>query len=967
MERPKMVAFKDIDEESSKASESASDREDSPTSPSRQYTLLSSARNKKKEGSSPEKSPKLGLRAKKLWSQVPELMESKLTRESDTPWGLRKALIARKFTDLMKNLKAKNSPTTSKVNLQDESLEYTARQICREIGQMPVSRRSVEHLKQLSDSIPLVSTFFEQLDSKSCKELAKYLVFEKLGTEAVICKQGEKGEWFYIILSGKCFVYVQSTESEEREEMKEVEDNDEAEASKQGLEAAQSKRPKKSNKFNNFQKLWQKVMPEGFHEARDLQGRDRARGEEAAGAMWSSGTRRDMDTVLKQRQRNHRSKSILQSEVVMSMPISKQGLAIPENDEVDPASLSGLMRARQPTMTTLAKSQDLASRRMQGREPAASGQVMIRAITAFYANKRNNHKYNSQQISHQKMESPRKGDHSAISKLRRALSGRAITGKITAGGQHKSLVPRRQNTGALLTADDDPLTTEYGKKVAELEAGACFGEIALLSEVPRQASIVTKDNVELLKVNRTKFLATMQSVGSGAGTMFHPDYIWSVLDTPPKNRSRVEELKMHIFVTGMPFFKKLPPKVMIELISALKGSKIRAGEVVFNQGDQGDAMFIIVSVSLQLHLQMEAEDKEKEKEKTVQQRQPRMSKQETETRSRSTTLGGDPQEVRRTLRGAASRRDPSQLTAVEAAERLEALKLKVATEYPQGDPPPADQLEAFYTRLESAASQIYGKCVNRLQRGTSFGELALIKRSPRAATILAIDECILIKIEKGAYDRTLRVVQQREMEEKIAFLRTIPALQLMRRGELQRFVHYIKVKTMPRNEVVVQQGELGTALYLIYEGEVRVLRKTANPVRAHSLQVLEPGAKPCMQKLELATMGSGQYFGEDALFGRPKRTPNDGIGESTSEMVENERGGHAYTIICNTATTLYIISKENLLNQTASHILQAFRDAQKVKLNFRVQRTEFLKESQVTSPAPEVPGRSFVTPPAPRL
>eukprot|EP00854_Cymbomonas_tetramitiformis_P016608 gene16608-19728_t len=305
---------------------------------------------------------------------------------------------------------------------------------------------------------------------------------------------------------------------------------------------------------------------------------------------------------------------------------------------------------------------------------------------------------------------------------------------------------------------------------------------------------------------------------------------------------------------GMPFFKKLPPKVMIELISALKGSKIRAGEVVFNQGDQGDAMFIIVSGACSVHLQMEAEDKEKEKEKTVQQRQPRMSKQETETRSRSTTLGGDPQEVRRTLRGAASRRDPSQLTAVEAAERLEALKLKVATEYPQGDPPPADQLEAFYTRLESAASQIYGKCVNRLQRGTSFGELALIKRSPRAATILAIDECILIKIEKGAYDRTLRVVQQREMEEKIAFLRTIPALQLMRRGELQRFVHYIKVKTMPRNEVVVQQGELGTALYLIYEGEVRVLRKTANPVRAHSLQVLEPGAKPCMQKLELATM-----------------------------------------------------------------------------------------------------------------
>ena len=49
----------------------------------------------------------------------------------------------------------------------------------------------------------------------------------------------------------------------------------------------------------------------------------------------------------------------------------------------------------------------------------------------------------------------------------------------------------------------------------------------------------------------------------------------------------------------------------------------------------------------------------------------------------------------------------------------------------------------------------------RLTNGQSFGELALLNDSPRAATIQCINECIFAVIERKDYKRVLKQVEQR--------------------------------------------------------------------------------------------------------------------------------------------------------------------------------------------------------------
>ena len=52
---------------------------------------------------------------------------------------------------------------------------------------------------------------------------------------------------------------------------------------------------------------------------------------------------------------------------------------------------------------------------------------------------------------------------------------------------------------------------------------------------------------------------------------------------------------------------------------------------------------------------------------------------------------------------------------------------------------------------------VNGSVVCLLSDGDGFGELALINDKPRSATIRAFDICQFIKVEKGDYNRILKV------------------------------------------------------------------------------------------------------------------------------------------------------------------------------------------------------------------
>jgi CRP-like cAMP-binding protein len=135
-----------------------------------------------------------------------------------------------------------------------------------------------------------------------------------------------------------------------------------------------------------------------------------------------------------------------------------------------------------------------------------------------------------------------------------------------------------------------------------------------------------------------------------------------------------------------------------------------------------------------------------------------------------------------------------------------------------------------------------------LERGDSFGELALLKSTPRSATARAATETELFETDESTFDRLLA-----DEIDAPTFGLTLQAMAELR--ELRAFAHLSSealgellehgewVNAAP-GEALIEQGAEGDAFYAIRSGRVDVVRDGE----------------------EIATLGPGQYFGETALL-----------------------------------------------------------------------------------------------------
>eukprot|EP01087_Luapelamoeba_hula_P013554 TRINITY_DN386_c0_g1_i3.p1 TRINITY_DN386_c0_g1~~TRINITY_DN386_c0_g1_i3.p1 ORF type:complete len:392 (+),score=71.86 TRINITY_DN386_c0_g1_i3:235-1410(+) len=154
----------------------------------------------------------------------------------------------------------------------------------------------------------------------------------------------------------------------------------------------------------------------------------------------------------------------------------------------------------------------------------------------------------------------------------------------------------------------------------------------------------------------------------------------------------------------------------------------------------------------------------------------------------------------------------------------------------------------------------------------SFGELALIYGSPRAATVKAITDVTLWAIDRVTYRRILMGATMKKRKLYESFLERVPILAPLHKYERLTVADALEPVYFNDGETVVRQGDLGDGFYIIVDGEVRVL------------QDLGDGEK------EVARLYSSSYFGEIALLtNRPRAATVVAVGQCKCVKMDREK------------------------------------------------------------------------------
>ena len=156
-------------------------------------------------------------------------------------------------------------------------------------------------------------------------------------------------------------------------------------------------------------------------------------------------------------------------------------------------------------------------------------------------------------------------------------------------------------------------------------------------------------------------------------------------------------------------------------------------------------------------------------------------------------------------------------------------------------------------RLQAVAAD--GTVLNEIAPGQGFGELALLDRTPRSATVVALEASELWSLDASHFQRWVRdrveiAARIRADQRERQALAALPFFRDLDGGGLDRIATRLQTRRFDEGEVVVQAGEKGGGYYVIRDGQADVTLPDGRYVR---------------------TLGPGDGFGELALiFGVPR-------------------------------------------------------------------------------------------------
>ncbi|CAJ1455116.1 unnamed protein product [Effrenium voratum] len=269
----------------------------------------------------------------------------------------------------------------------------------------------------------------------------------------------------------------------------------------------------------------------------------------------------------------------------------------------------------------------------------------------------------------------------------------------------KRLEPREDEAGRPVYATVEGFNcfredSDLGPQVNVLESGAVFGEVSLLSDAPRSASVRCLEDCELLVVNAVAFrkvLAEFVDVARACGALQSVDFFNKLEETTPGI--------IHTLAKSSEFLTELK------------------GQVIFRQNDPGKCCFILVKGQVTVHM------REGRKGPPT----PRMRGGEMPTLT----------DWRR--------------TGLEAFDETARSEEKRNGKQPR----PAQSFRTSEGFSTFSKESNYGKMLRFLREVSLFGELALQNTEPRSASIVCSQDSEFLRLRKEDF---LAAIQGRKQK-----------------------------------------------------------------------------------------------------------------------------------------------------------------------------------------------------------
>jgi len=157
--------------------------------------------------------------------------------------------------------------------------------------------------------------------------------------------------------------------------------------------------------------------------------------------------------------------------------------------------------------------------------------------------------------------------------------------------------------------------------------------------------------------------------------------------------------------------------------------------------------------------------------------------------------------------------------------------------------------------------------------GDSFGELALLHLAPRKATVTAVVDSTVWVIDRGTFKRVLLEASSEKLNEYIRYLDRLEILTPLFHEEKRAVARALVEMHFTLGEAICQQGEFGQAFYILYQGEVGIIKdgETTNRLQA-----------------SLAA-GTVEFFGERALLTQEPRAATVLVTSESAKVLALDR------------------------------------------------------------------------------